>query len=373
VRLLWLGTYERDYTRTRVLMAGLRSLGVEVVECHRPLWELTRHKAGSYLSPSGLPALAWQFVSAWTSLALEQRRAGRVDAVVAGYPYQPDALPAWVFARGRRVPLVADAMISMSDTLAGDRARVGARVGSALAALDTVTLRAADAVVADTDAHARFYAERFGVPRERLSVARVGAEAAVFKPAPPPRGRPRALFYGKLSPLHGLDTLLDAARTPGAPPLRLIGDGQLGAWLDAEIRRDRPPGFEHVPWVEYEALGGELAAAGICLGVFGRSAKAARVVPNKVYHAMAVGRPVITADTPAAREVLEHERTALLVPAGDAPALAAAMRRLADDAALRERLGAAARERFLAVAGEEVVARDFVAAVERARDGARGR
>jgi glycosyltransferase involved in cell wall biosynthesis len=353
-------------------MAGLRGLGVEVVECHRPLWELTRHKAGSFLSPAGLPAVARQFASAWGSLALEQRRVGGVDAVVAGYPYQPDALPAWVFARGRRVPLVADAMISMSDTLAGDRARVGEGVGRALAAVDTVTLRCADAVVADTDAHARFYEERFGVAAGRLGVARVGAEAAVFPPAPPPLGTPRMLFYGKLSPLHGLGTLLEAARLPGSPPLRLIGDGQLGGWLDAEIRRDRPPGFEHAPWVEYERLGEELAAAAICLGVFGRSAKAARVVPNKVYHAMSVGRPVITADTPAAREVLEHERTALLVPAGDAHALAAAMRRLAGDGELRTRLGAAARERFLEVASEEVVARAFLSTIERAAGEDRG-
>jgi glycosyltransferase involved in cell wall biosynthesis len=103
--------------------------------------------------------------------------------------------------------------------------------------------------------------------------------------------------------------------------------------------------------------------------VFGGSEKAARVVPNKVYHAMSVGRPVITADTPAAREVLEDGRTALLVPAGDAPALAAAMRRLDEDAELRSRLGAAARERFLEVAGERVVARAFLAAVERAIGG----
>ena len=127
----------------------------------------------------------------WASLALEQRRIGGVDAVVAGYPYMPDALPAWVFARGRRVPLVADALISMPDTLAGDRARVGAGAGRALAALDTASLRCADVVIADTDAHARFYEERFGVARERLGVARVRHEAAVFRPAAPPPGRPR--------------------------------------------------------------------------------------------------------------------------------------------------------------------------------------
>jgi glycosyltransferase involved in cell wall biosynthesis len=366
LRLLWLGTYERDYTRTRVLMAGLRDLGVEVLECHRPLWELTRHKAGSFLSPKRLPLIAAQVASAWGSIAVEQRRFGRVDAVVAGYPHQPDALLAAVFARGRRVPLIADAMISMSDTLAGDRGRVGSLTGKALAGLDTATLRVADVVIADTDAHARYYAERFGVRPDRVGVARLGAETQVFKPAPPPAGTPRALFYGKLAPLHGLDTLLEAARVPGTPPVRLVGDGQLGGWLEQELRRDHPPGFEHVPWIEHERLGEELARAGICLGVFGRSEKAARVVPNKVYHAMCVGRPVITADTPASREVLEHERTALLVPPGDAEALAAAMTRLAEDEPLRIRLGAAARERFLEVAAQRVVARDFLAALARA-------
>jgi glycosyltransferase involved in cell wall biosynthesis len=365
LRLLWLGTYERDYTRTRVLMAGLRELGVDVVECHRPLWELTRHKAGSFLSAKGLPKIAGQVLSAWASIAFTQRRFGGVDAVVAGYPHQPDALPAAVFARGRRVPLVADAMISMSDTLAGDRARVGALTGRALAALDTATLRVADVVIVDTDAHAGYYAERFGVAPGRMGVARLGAETEVFKPAPPPAGTPRALFYGKLAPLHGLDTLLEAARVPGTPPVRLIGGGQLDEWLDTELARERPAGFEHVPWIEHERLGEELAQAGICLGVFGRSEKAARVVPNKVYHAMCVGRPVITADTPAAREVLEHERNALLVPAGDAQALAAAMIRLADDEGLRVSLGEAARRRFLEVADQRVVARDFLTALAR--------
>ena len=123
--------------------------------------------------------------------------------------------------------------------------------------------------------------------------------------------------------------------------MRLIGDGQLGGWLERGAARDRPPGLTWERWVPYESLGAEVGRAAICLGVFGESAKAARVVPNKVWQAMAAGRPVVTADTPAVREVLEDGRTALLVPPGDADALAAALARLAGDAALRERLGAA--------------------------------
>ncbi len=126
MRVMWLGTYERDYPRARVLIEGLREIGVDVVERHRPVWERERHKAGAFLRPLPL-------ARALRALRRRVGRAGRrgrcaspaVDAIVAGYPAQPDALPAWCVARARRVPLVVDMMISLADTLAGDRGRAG--------------------------------------------------------------------------------------------------------------------------------------------------------------------------------------------------------------------------------------------------------
>lgn len=84
-----------------------------------------------------------------------------------------------------------------------------------------------------------------------------------------------------------------------------------------------------------------VAESDVCLGVFGCSDKAARVIPNKVYDALAAGRPTITRDSPAARELLTDGETALLVPPGDGAALAAALRGLLDRGE-RERLGTAA-------------------------------
>jgi glycosyltransferase involved in cell wall biosynthesis len=57
---------------------------------------------------------------------------------------------------------------------------------------------------------------------------------------------------------------------------------------------------------------------------------------------------VVTADTPAVREVLRDGHDALLVPPADPAALAAALIRLADDPALRARRGSAARATFVA-------------------------
>jgi glycosyltransferase involved in cell wall biosynthesis len=65
--------------------------------------------------------------------------------------------------------------------------------------------------------------------------------------------------------------------------------------------------------------------------------------PLKLFEYLWLGRPIVASNLPSLREVLEHERTALLVPAGDSDALGRALRRLADDAALADALGAAAR------------------------------
>ena len=50
---------------------------------------------------------------------------------------------------------------------------------------------------------------------ERIAVVPVGAEPARFPALPAPPGPPQALFYGKLAPLHGVATVLAAARRPG--------------------------------------------------------------------------------------------------------------------------------------------------------------
>ncbi len=360
----WVGTYERDYPRTRVLVEGLRAHGVRVHERHRPVWERTRHKAGGFLAPGHLARAGMAYAGAWGALAAEQvRDRGPVDAVVAGYPAQPDAVPAWALARARRARLVVDMMISLVDTLGDDRGRAGGLGRRVLAGADRAALMAADIVLADTAANAEFMVRRFRVARERIVVAPVGAEPRAFPPSPVPDGPCHALWYGKLSPMHGLDVIVEAARIPGTPPIRLVGEGQLDGWLADQMRRDPPRHLTHVPWVEYDHLRDEMASAGIVLGIFGRSAKAQRVVPNKVFQAMAAGRPIVTADTPGIREVLTHGVDAVLVPAGQPAALAAALIALADDPDARRRLGAAARARYLQVGTPPAVAAPLVRAL----------
>ena len=81
------------------------------------------------------------------------------------------------------------------------------------------------------------------------------------------------------------------------------------------------------------------------------------MIPNKAFQALACGTPLVTAATPAARELLVDGESALLVPPGDAEALAAAATRLCGDAELAVRISAGGLAAYRAHASEEVLGR----------------
>jgi glycosyltransferase involved in cell wall biosynthesis len=293
--------------------------------------------------------------------ALARRREHDADVVVVGYPGHFDMPAARRVARGR--PVVFNPLVSLYDTLVGDRARFrrGSPAGGILRAIDSGAFRSADLVVADTEAHAAFFRETFRLPPERVEVALVGADEPLFRPGWHPPEPFHALFVGKLIPLHGLETILAAARLVPDVPFRIVGDGQLAGLLES-----RPPNVEHVRWIPYADLPEAYRAAGCALGIFGTSDKASRVIPNKVFQALACARPVITADTDAVRELLTHDVDAVLVPSGDPAALADAVRRLAQDTGLAGRIAEAGRATYEERASEDVLGARWRSILERA-------
>ncbi len=347
MRVLYFGTYERDYPRNAQVIACLRGAGVEVAERHVSVWEGREHKFAAGVGSAARLALA--------ELRLAARRPeASFDAVIVGYPGHLDVPAARRAARGK--PVVLNPLVSLSDTLVDDRGRFrpGSLPARALARTDRAAFRAADLVVADTDAHAELFRS---LGARRVEVCLVGAEERVFHPGW--TGGGPFLFVGKLIPLHGLETILAAARLAPELLLRVIGSGQLEPLLAA-----RPANVEWVPWVDYGLLPAELHAAAAALGVFGGSAKAARVIPNKAFQALACGTPLVTADTPAARELLVDGESALLVSAGDPGALAAALRRLAAEPELGPRLSAGGLAAYRARASEAVLGARWRALLE---------
>jgi len=342
LRVCYFGTYERDYPRNAQVISCLRRAGVEVQERHEPVWDGRRDSWRAGVGDAARLALA--------EARLLGGRHERFDAVIVGYPGHFDLPAARRAARG--APVVFNPLVSLADTFVDDRRRFrpGSLPARALAAVDRRALRSADLVVCDTRAHADHLAALAGLEPSRVAVCFVGAEERVFRPGWVAPERFGTLFVGKLIPLHGLETILEAARLAPEIPFRIVGSGQLEPLLAAA-----PPNVERVPWVEYERLPGELHRAGCALGIFGRSGKAQRVIPNKAFQALACGTPLVSADSPAARELLADGASALLVPPGDPEALVAALRRLAADPALAQRLSDAGLAAYREQASEDVL------------------
>ncbi len=334
VSVAYFGTYDPAYPRNRVLIEGLRAAGATVTEYDAPLSaELT---AARLASVAGAGELAVELGRAHLRLARMHPDWASADVVLVGYPGHLVVPFAWAVARVRRARLVFDPLVSLHDTFVGDRRLVGGAglAAGAASAVDRLAFALPDLVLADTAAHARFYAGAFGRAERGLAVAPVGAlpvAGATGSARDLGPDEPLVVFqYGKWSPLHGAGVVVGAAELLRDEPFRFVlaGEGQLSSELRARIGG---AGLENVEWtgmLPADELRARTLAADVCIGVLGATEKAARVVPNKVYDALAAGRPIVTADSPAAREALVGGESALLVPAGSAEALAAVLRRL---------------------------------------------
>ena len=169
-----------------------------------------------------------------------------------------------------------------------------------------------------------------------------------LEPPRPLPDEPAALFVGTLELYKGIDVLAEAwprvaARVPRAS-LHVVGKG---ARSDVVARLvERGP---RVTWAK-SLTGSQVAAAldeAVCLVLPSRREGMGRVVVEALLRA----RPVVGSDSGGIRDLVVHERTALLVPEGDARALEDALVRVLGDRATAERLAAPARAR-----GERLVA-----------------
>ena len=295
--------------------------------------------------------------------ALLQRRKS-IDLICC-VDYRGIGLAALFAGSAAGTPVVFQAQTE--GVLSGSRVRewlkeLGVRRDGALANIATWPMRAlygrADAIGCISRGIEREAIDA-GIPRERVHYLPNPVDTRLFAPATPDEkralrerlgvapGSVLVTFVGRLSREKGVMELVRAwARAKPHAQLVLIG----------------PPMTDH-PWdVSHEAkalvdeegigdavrfLGGQpiaMVAAWLRASDFSVQPSHFEAMGLAAAEAMAAGLPVIASDTGGYRDFVTHEQTGLLVPPGDVEALAAAITRLADDSALRSRLGAKARD-----------------------------
>ncbi len=352
VRACLFGTYleSAQYSRPTDLREVLQELGYQVSLCRAPIRENT-NRATHFANPFAILGRLSRILLGWVSLAWQFCRMPRQDLIVVAYPAHADVIVARLLCGFRRTPIVMDAFIGLHDTIVQDRALVtpGSLVARLIRLLESLALRCADCILIDTISQAQTLSSDYKLPLARFVPIPLGIDESVWfpSPLPPARNKLRVLFWGTFIPLHGIDTIIGAARKLDRRripvEITLIGWGQTAPDIAASLL-ERPVAC--LQWrqilIAPEEIAAAVRASDCTLGIFGTSAKAARVVPYKIYQAMACARPIVTADTIAARAYLVDGENCVLVPPGDPEALADALARLQQDPARRTQLAEAA-------------------------------
>ncbi len=242
-------------------------------------------------------------------------------------------------------------LVEVNSPLADERALHGGLRLQALARAGERTVwRAADQVFAVTQVLADILIAQ-GAPAARITITPNGVDISRF---PDPNraarqsagGAPVLGFIGFVRPWHGLDLIIADMADDNDLPLNLViaGDGPALPDLRA-LAAAR--GIDHrvrfAGLVDREQIPALLADIDIAL----QPASVAYASPLKLFEYMAAGCAIIAPDQPNIREVLTHNQSALLVDPADKQALWRAVRQLAADPALRDRLGRAARSAVL--------------------------
>ncbi len=264
----------------------------------------------------------------------------RPQVIVAGFAPQLLLPFLWLGRRLRREVWI-DFFISLWDTLVDDRKRLrpeslGARF---FYWLDRKTLSLADLYLTDTQADREYFAQALGARRDRGVVWYLQADTSLYFPRmqkKPEEWKDRfvVLYFGSILPLQGVETVLEAVgllRQEERIQFLLIGP--LGKIPEAEKIQGQKNVVCHT-WLPQETLAENISMADLCLaGHFNKEiGKARRTIPGKAYIYKAMGKPMILGDSPANHELYPADgKTIYYVPQGDAAALAAQIRSLAQE------------------------------------------
>lgn len=332
MRVCYFGTYRAEYSRNRIMIEGLRRNGVEVIECHEPLWfdieDRVQTASGGWIRPS-----FWlRVLKVYSRLLRKYRGVGDYDVMVLGYPGQLDVLLARILTWLREKPLVLDVFMSIyliaQERGLTERSPFTARL---IYLIEKIACLLPDLLILDTEDYVAWFREVYNIAPSRFRLVPTGADDRVFRPVASERrdGLFRALYYGSFIPNHGVLYIIEAARILQDEPdihFELIGDGPDKAAAIALARQYSLTNVTFEDWMEQEALVHRAANADVILGAFGTTPQSLMTVQNKIYEGLAMGRPVITGESPIICKQLENKDFILLCKRADPFSLAESIR-----------------------------------------------
>ncbi|TSC94871.1 MAG: hypothetical protein Athens101410_717 [Parcubacteria group bacterium Athens1014_10] len=321
LKICYFGIYDSNYSRNRILIGGLRKNGAEVIECNK------RGEKFKYLK---------LFLAHW-------KIRNDYDIMVVGFPGQSVV---WLAKLISRKPVVLDAFISFYDCMIFDRKLYSEKSLKAKIYyfLDWHSCCLADAILLDTEEHINYFVKTFHLPEKKFYRVYIGAEDEIFYPLPKKEGNKKFVvhFHGTFIPVQGVQYIIKAAKILEKEDdivFNLIGKGQTFKEVKRLAEELDCKNINFLGKIDYQKLPEYISLGNVCLGSFGDTEKAKRVVANKVYECLAMAIPVINGDAPAMKVNLEDKKHCLYCRLGDEKDLAAKILELKNNPNLAGQIG----------------------------------
>jgi glycosyltransferase involved in cell wall biosynthesis len=324
--ICYFGDFDKEYIRNVVIINGLKENGAKVLLCN------TKEKG---------------FSRFFKLFKLHKRSKDKYDILIVGSSgtSRPLVLLARIISRKF---LIWDAHYSLYDSWVFDRKLI---TPNSLKAryywfLDWLSCKLADKILLDTNEHIKYFVKTFKIKKDKFIKTLVGANTDIFYPVSGLDSEREEMqkecflisFYGKFIPLQGVQYIIRAAKILEKHPdikFQIIGKGQTYSKAIKLAQRLKIKNTDFVDRVPQEELPKHIQRTDVCLGIFGDTPKTQRVIPNKVYEAVAMKKPVITADTPAIRELFTNRENILLCKTANLQDLAKKILELKNNKKLR--------------------------------------
>lgn len=310
----YFGTYREEYSRNRIMMAALQSAGVTVKECHVPLWHGIEDRVNVTVGGWRSPKFWWRVLKAYFQLFSKYSKVGDYDVLMVGYPGQFDVFLARFLANLKKKLLVWD--VFMSIYLVAKERKLDENNHSSIKLIRKIEAKALqkpDLLIQDTAEYVKWFHSEYGISLDRFRLIPTGADDRVFKPQLPSShqdGLFHVLYYGTFIPNHGVKAIIEAAqllREDSQIIFDLIGDGPDRKAAQEFVDVNGLKNVRFYDWMDQKNLIQWISKSDICLGAFGDTPQSLMTIQNKIYECMAMGKAVISGDSPAVRHEFEHE------------------------------------------------------------------
>ncbi len=234
----------------------------------------------------------------------------------------------------------------------------GTLTGKAYLALERLLMARGDLYLFESAYSAEVFRAKVGQPTATVRIVHNGISRGEFALVPLAQEATDVVFAGELRPVKGVDILIDAIAALRASGLKVtatvVGDGPESAALKAQVAA---LGVE----AQVRFVPGMPMRQALALGELMVIPSRAESLPYVVLETIAAGRPLITTRVGGIPEIYESLSSAL-VPAGDAVALAAAIKAALDDPAAAEALADSLRTQIATSFSVDAMVDDVLAA-----------